>query len=236
MKTIAETVKKILIVLVLTALCAMSAHAKGDPTDYHVRVTLKDGSVIDGYITTALKNYLRPRVSEVGISSEYGGKAVKYTSDEVVSIVYPPSEKDTTTVVFHSVVAQSKMPNYLSKNPKAYKKPIFLRLVYDGDNVKGYAMPLLDRTFGQTMTILNYTWRYFYKTSDGDMAKAYWDDVDDIIPGMKKVMKFYFREFPELQQMVDDKQLTPSEFRENPTIVLPIMDKLCEVKNRNNSR
>lgn len=227
MKTIVSTVLGGLLSVAMMAMFALDANAAKDPVDYHVIVTLKDGSTIDGYITTALKNYLRPRISEIGVSPEFGGKAVKYTSDEVVSIVFPPSEKDTTTVVYHSVIAQSKMPNYLSKNPKPYKKPIFLRLVYNGENVKGYAMPLLDRTFAQTMTVINYTWRYFYKTPDNQIAKAYWDDTDDVIPGMKKVMKFYLREFPELQRMVDEEQLTPRAFHDRPTMVLPMMDSLC---------
>lgn len=225
MKTIVQTMLKVLIASALTVLCALSANAK-DPDDYHVIVTLKDGSKVDGFITTSLRNYLRPRVSEVGVSSEFGGKSQKYTSDEVVSIVFPPNEKDTTTVVYHPIVAQSKLPNYLSKNPKPYKKPVFLRLVYDGENVKGYAMPLFDRTFGDTITVFHFTWRYFYLTADGGTAKAYWDDTDGIIPGMKKVMKFYLREFPELQQMVDDDELTPEAFRKNPAIVLPMMDRL----------
>ncbi len=227
MKIFMQTILKTIIAIALITSCAVNASAKKDPDDYHVILTLKDGSKVDGFIKTALKNYLRPRISEISVSSEFGGKERKYTSDEVVSIVFPPNEKDTTTVVYHSVMAQSKLPNYFSKNPKAYKKPIFLRLVYIGDNVKGYAMPLFDRTFGQTMTVFHFTWRYFYKTDRSDMAKAYWDDTDDIIPSMKKVMKFYFREFPELQQMVDDEQLTPKAFRDNPTIVLPIMNELC---------
>lgn len=235
MKTIVKTMLGVLLFFTFSVIFPVDANAKKDPVDYHVIVTLKDGTTVDGYITTALRNYFRPRISEVGISSEFGGKPVKYTSDEVVSIVFPPSEKDTTTVIYHSVIAQSKMPNYLSKNPKAYKKPIFLRLVYNGNNVKGYAMPLLDRTFAQTMTVINYTWRYFYKTSDNEMAKAYWDDVDDIIPGMKKVMKFYFREFPEIQQMVDNEEITPRAFRDHPAMVLPIMDYLCAGKAGNDS-
>lgn len=226
MKTVMQTILKTVIAYALIASCALNANAKKDSDDYHVILTLKDGSKVEGYITTALKSYIRPRISEIGVSSEFGGKEQKYTSDEVVSIVFPPNEKDTTTVVYHSVLAQSKLPNYFSKNPKPYKKPVFLRLVYDGANVKGYAMPLFDRTFGQSMTILHYTWRYFYKKDGSDIAKAYWDDIDDIIPSMKKVMKFYFREFPELQQMVENEQITPEAFRDNPTIVLPIMNEL----------
>lgn len=225
-----KTIVRMLLCVALTASFAFIAKAEEDPIDYHVIVTLKDGSKVDGFITTALKNYLRPRISEIGVSKSYGGTPEKYSSDEVVSIVFPPSEKDTTTVVFHSVMAQSKLPNYFSKNPKPYKKPIFLRLIYDGGNIKGYAMPLFDRTFGKTITVLHYTWRYFYKTEDSDVAKAYWDDTDDVIPGMKKVLKLYFREFPELQEMVEDERITPKEFRDNPTIVLSIMNELCAGK------
>ncbi|WP_289742292.1 hypothetical protein [uncultured Duncaniella sp.] len=226
MNTILQTLIRTIFAVVFTTSCALAANAKDDPEDYYVILTLKDGSKVDGYITTALKNYFRPRISEIGVSSEYGGKPQKYTSEEVVSIVFPPNEKDTTTVIYHSVFAQSKMPNYFSKNPKPYKKAFFLRMIYDGDNVKGYVMPLLDRTFAQTMTILNYTWRYFYKTEDSDMAKAYWEDTDGVIPNMKKVMKFYLREFPELQQMVDDGQLTPEYFHKHPAAVLPIIDRI----------
>ena len=66
------------------------------------------------------------------------------------------------------------------------------------------------------MTSVNYTWLYYYKLADSDITKAYWFDTNDLIPGMKKVMKFYFREFPGLQKMVDNKELTPTEFRDNP--------------------
>lgn len=117
------------------------------------------------------------------------------------------------------------MPNLLNKNPKTYKKPVFLRLIYDGAHVKGYARPVLDCTYTPSMNIFNHTWLYYYKLADQDITKAYWVDTNDIIPSIRKVMKFYFREFPGLQKMVDDKELSPKEFRSDPTIVLPLMDK-----------
>ena len=57
------------------------------------------------------------------------------------------------------------------------------------------------------------------------VAKAYWDDTDGIIPNMKKVMKFHFREFPELVKNVENNEITPEMFRKYPSIVLPIMDR-----------
>ncbi|WP_289705654.1 hypothetical protein [Bacteroides acidifaciens] len=91
-------------------------------------------------------------------------------------------------------------------------------------------MPITDPTYVPSMTKVHYTWRYFYLTKDSDVAVAYWDDVDDIIPGMKKVMKFYLREFPELVEMVDKEGITARDFRDNPTIVLPLIDKTYSPK------
>lgn len=145
-------------------------------------------------------------------------------------LVFVESLSDSIPVVFDAVKAQSKRPTLFNKNPKPDKEPIFLQLVYDGNNVKGYAMPITDPTYVPSMTKVHYTWRYFYLTKDSDVAVAYWDDVDDIIPGMKKVMKFYLREFPELVEMVDKEEITARDFRDNPTIVLPLIDKTYSPK------
>lgn len=221
--------KKFLLLL-MCFVWSSAMFAEKDPENYKVVVCLKDGTQFEGYMASPLANYLSPRVSEVSISKEFGGEKQKYTSDEVVSIEFVQNDKNDKPVIYHSVMAQSKMPNLLSKNPKPYKQRIFLRLVYDGKNIKGYAMPLFDRTFGQTIDVLHYTWRYFYKTVDDDVAKGYWDDTDGTIPNAKKVMKFYFREFPELQKMVDDESLTQKAFRDNPAMVLPIMDETYKKK------
>ena len=83
---------------------------------------------------------------------------------------------------------------------------------------------------GFVPAMVNYTWLYYYKLADQETTKAYWLDSKDIIPGMRKVMKFYFREFPGLQKMVDKKELTPHEFRANPSVVLPLMDAEAKLK------
>lgn len=216
-----------LLVLFLT-LGILFASAKKEADDYHVFVELANGNIIEGYVTTSLRNYFKPNVTKVGISEEFGGDAKKYTSEQVKSIIYPPNENDTTAVIYHSVKATKKLPNLLNKNPKPYKEPIFLRLVYEGDHVKGYAMPIFDVTHGGTMSVYDYTWRYFYKTDDNEVAVAYWDDIRGIFPALKKFMKLIFQEFPELKKMIDDGTLKPSEFRENCLIVLPIIDEILE--------
>lgn len=215
--------KKCLLLLV-GLMASVSALADDNPKEYHVRLTKMDGTVFEGYNNTRLKNWLKPTVTSISISEDYKGPTTKYTGDEIKRIEFTASLLDSIPVVFDAVKAQTKLPNLFSKNPKPYKQPVFLRLVYDGENIKGYAMPYTDHTMTPDQTVIHFTWRYFYLHKDSDIAKAYWDDTDGIIPNMKKVMKFYFRDFPRLVEMVDNGEITPEMFRENPAMVLPIMD------------
>ncbi len=221
---------KQLILIIACLICGLSTFAKEDPEEYRVLVFKTDGTVFEGYNETKFTNYFRPKVTKVSISREFKGETEKFTGEEVKRVVFNCTMNDSMPVIFDAVKAQSKMPNYFSKNPKPYKETIFLRLVYDGVNIKGYAMPIMDSTYTPSMTVVHYTWRYFYLTKDGEYAKVYWDDTDGIIPSMKKVMKFYLREFPALVEMIDNEELTPTMFRDNPAIVYPIMDRTYKSK------
>lgn len=217
--------KKLL--FILTALLAtVEISAKDSPESYHIKVIRTDGTSFEGYNNTLLSDYLRPKVTEISVSTQFGGEPVQYTGNDVRRVIFTATQSDTVPKIFDAVKAQSKLPNLFSKNPKPYKQPVFLRLVYDGENVRGYAMPYTDHTMVPGRTTILYTWRYFYLTKDSDVAKAYWDDTDGVVPGMKKVMKFYFREFPEIVKMVDNGELTPEMFQKNPAMILPLMDKL----------
>lgn len=206
-------------------ICGISVFAQDKPEDFHVRVIKNDGTVFEGYNETRFTNYLRPYITAVSISNEFAGKPIKYNGNEVKRVEFTGETQDSLPMIFEAVIPQTKLPNLFNKNPKPYKEPVFLRLIYEGENVKGYAMPYTDHTMVPGRRTILYTWRYFYLTKDSDIAVAYWDDTDGTIPKMEKVMKFYFREFPELQKLVDRKELTPEMFRENPAIVLPIMDR-----------
>ncbi len=218
------------LLIILGLIVAISAPAEDNAKEYLVRLTKADGTVFEGYNDTYLRNWLKPAVTSIAISEEYKGPTTKYSSEEVKRIEFVESLLDSIPVVFDAVKAQTKLPNLFSKNPKPYKQPVFLRLVYDGENVKGYAMPYTDHTMTPSRTVIHFTWRYFYLPKDSDIAKAYWNDTDGVIPNMKKVMKFYFREFPMLVEMVDNGEITPEMFRENPAIVLPIMDRTYSPK------
>lgn len=217
-----------LISILLSVLLGIPSFAQKDAKEYHIKITKSDGTVFEGYNQTKFTNYLRPYVTQMSVSSEFKGTPVTYTSDDIKRVEFISMAKDSIPKVFETVKVQSKLPNYFSKNPKPYKKPVFLRLIFDGKNIKGYAMPYTDHNFAQTPNMnfrtTNYTWRYFYFVNGSSVAKAYWDDTDGVIPNMKTVMKFYFREFPELVKKVDSGEITPQMFRDNPAMVLPIMD------------
>ena len=216
-----------LLVTIAIIFAAITAFAKNEdnPEDYKVRVTKTDGTVFEGYNETNFRNYFRPKVTTISISDEFKGTPVKYKSSEIKRMVFVASMNDSLPYIFDAVKAALSMPHQFNKNPKPNKEPVMLRLIYEGENVTGYAMPCADVTNVPSMSKIVYTWKYFYKTKDSDVAKAYWIDVDDIIPGMKRVMKFYFREFPEIVKMVDAKEITPKEFRKHPAMILPIMDR-----------
>ncbi len=226
--------KRITPTLIVCMVGFLTAFADKDPEDFKVIVYRADGTQFEGYNDTQFEQYLKPKVTSVYISSEFKGPAVKYSSDEVKRVEFIASTMDSIPMIFEAVKAQAKLPNLFSKNPKPYKEPVFLRLIYDGENVKGYAMPYTDHTFTHKPNIMtvHYTWRYFYLTKDSDVAKAYWDDTDGVVPNMNKVMKFYFREFPDIVKMIDNDELTPEMFRENPAIVLPLMDKTYSPKSK----
>lgn len=196
------------------------AKRDGEP----VTAIMADGTRVEGFTKTNLINPLRDPQSQIGISEEFDGEEKKYTSTEISEVIFQPNEEVTTPTIYRSVLAQKTLPTLFKKNPKPFKEPVFLRCVYDGTNVKGYARACTDSSYTPSTTRVNYTWAYYYKVEGEDVAKAYWLDTKDIVPGMRKVMKFYFREFPEIQKMIDDGTLTPEEFRKDPTIVLPLID------------
>lgn len=212
--------------LVLFCLLPVMAFAKWDGEP--VTAIMADGTRMEGFTKTSLINYIKGEQSEIGISEEFKGKEKKYTSQEIAELIFPPNEKAPTPAIYRSVFAQKQMPTAFNKNPKTYKKPVFLQCFYDGKNVKGYKRACRDVTATPSMTRVSNSWMYYYKVEGEDVAKSYWFASSDLILGLRKAMKFYFREFPELQQMVEDETLTPKDFRNDPTIVLPLMDAALE--------
>ncbi len=203
---------------------ALPTIADNNPDDYKITCTLTDGTVIEGYTSIPLTKVITSHLNEIDISDTYKGKARTYKSEEVKRIVYTSTLNDSLPLIYESVKAQKSVPNLFKKNPKPFKKPVFLRLIYEGKNVNGYITPTTDYTVNKKETIINYVWRYYYLKKGDEIAKAYWLGIGGINVGMKAAMKLYFREFPKLVEMVEKKEITGQQFCNDPTMVLPLMD------------
>ncbi len=46
-------------------------NAEDKAEDYYVKVICQDGSQFDGYITSSLRNYFRPKIDKVKISKTF---------------------------------------------------------------------------------------------------------------------------------------------------------------------
>lgn len=214
------------LILILSLLfMALPTIARNNPDDYKVTCTLTDGTVIEGYTSIPLTKIITSQLYELDISDTYKGKARTYTSEEVKRIVYTSTLNDSLPLIYESVKAQKNMPNQFNKDPKPFNKPVFLQLIYEGKNVKGYKTLTTDYTVNNNSTKVNYVFRYYYLKKGDEIAKAYWLGIKGIFLVMKKAMKLYFREFPKLVEMVDKKEIKGKQFRKNPEMVLPLMDK-----------
>lgn len=214
------------LILILSLLfMALPTIARNNPDDYKVTCTLTDGTVIEGYCSIASTARLISPVYDLKISDTYKGKARKYTSEEVKRIVYTSTLNDSLPLIYESVKAQRNMPNRLNKDPKPYNKPVFLQLIYEGKNIKGYKTLTTDYTVNMSGTNVNYIFKYYYLKKGDEIAKSYWLGRKGLVLIMKKDIKLYFREFPKLVEMVDKKEIKTKHLRKNPEMVLPLMDK-----------
>lgn len=214
------------LILILSLLfMALPTTARNNPDDYKVTCTLTDGTVIEGYISIPLTKIITSQLYELDISDTYKGKARTYTSEEVKRIVYTSTLNDSLPLIYESVKAQKSVPNLFKKNPKPFKKPVFLRLIYEGKNVKGYKTLTTDYTVNMSGTNVNYIFQYYYLKKGDEIAKSYWLGRKGLVLIMKKDIKLYFREFPKLVEMVDKKEIKTKHLRKNPEMVLPLMDK-----------
>lgn len=216
--------KKLIFILSLL-LMALPTIAGNKSDKYKVTCTLTDGTVIEGYTSIPLTKVITSQLNEIDISDTYKGKARTYKSEEVKRIVYTSTLNDSLPLIYESVKAQKNVPSLFNKNPKPFKKNVFLRLIYEGKNVNGYITPTMNYTVNKKSTIVNYVWRYYYRKKGDEIAKAYWLGIGGINIGMKAAMKLYFREFPKLVEMVKNKEITGEQFCNDPTMVLPLMDK-----------
>jgi len=191
-------------------------------------LTLKDGTVLNGYLRTDI-HFMQKYVL---FSETEEGKDVKYKNETIKSLVVKNCFGDGKETTFIPVNL------YWREAKKILKTPVLAIQNYQGKHVKGYMYPTF---FDDTRTSINAgvmqntsmfsgEWWYLYNV-DSDNARniSYWDYSYSRKPkslkSRLKEMKKDFKEYPQVCETVEKQGLTAEQISENPTILLEILDK-----------
>lgn len=190
--------------------------------EYKVIATSSDGTSFEGYA----KYFPYENCSAIEIRTE-SGKYKKYNSYEIVALVYSPFGERSQPIVYKSVIAQKSMPSLFSKDPKPYKKPIFLQQIYSGNKVDGYVMMITGRTNTPSMsqTISNIP-LYYYKVHNDEKARMYLLSEPQV--GLGALLKLCFKKYPAMVEKFDSKEIKADDVYKNPLMIFPIFDSLLE--------
>ncbi len=190
--------------------------------EYKVTATCSDGTSFEGYT----KYFPYENCTSIPIRTE-SGEYKKYSSDEIVTLEYSPFGEHTQPLVYKSVVTQKTMPTLFSKDPKPYKKPIFLRQIYSGERVDGYVMLITGRT--NTPSVKHTTYNiplYFYKVHDDEKARQYL--LGELSVGLGASLKLCFKKYPKMVEKFKSKEIKADDVYKNPLMIFPIFDSILE--------
>lgn len=217
--------KKItLLFLVLTmALFAWQpAIAKANPDDYKVILTLNDGTVINGFLKGDLMG------DKIKVSETFKGKGKKYSTPDIKSLVFPPTESDERELTFVPVMIHDNH-ELVNRNPKT---PRLLMKVYETERMIGYVAPAEDFSFTPTMMTYWNSLKYFYHVKGEQRAYSYWKVVVNAkVIGLKKMLKKCFKRFPHVQDYIESKAFKSKEFFDTPEILMPVVDEAIKMGN-----
>lgn len=203
----------------IISIIGINCYAQGED-DFKVILSLKDGSVINGYIRTSLMG----GAMKVGISETPKGSYYLYETKDIESLVYPALKEGQKEVRYVPSRALKKVATLISKS-KEYKAEVLLRPVYKGEKVTGYVLPCVaSTTISATMTYYTNTYQYLYKIEGEEVAVPYWFADTGIVAGLKAALKLLFKDFPEIIEMVDNGQIDRKEFIEHPEMMMPILN------------
>ena len=219
---------KRLLLLFFCAILCLGINAKNEERTIAV-LTLNDGTVVKGYASI---NKEGDKVTMETIINTRNRKTVKYSTDNVKSLVIPPSGKDTTTVTFVPILVHQ--PWYMIKNPS---KPKMVVKVFETERMEGYVGPDADFTFTGNNGVGAmglYHWdvnAYYYHIKGEKRAYGYWKDIIGSSYSLKRALKAYFKRFPDIVEFVEGNNVDKKTFINNPTMMLPLIDE--SIKNGN---
>ena len=210
-----KKIKYLLIVMMVALFTCQPAFAKANPDDYKVIVTLNDGTVIEGFLKGDIMG------DKIKVSEKFNGKAKKYSTTDIKTLVFPPTESDERELVFIPVMVHDNH-ELLNRNPK---NPRLLMKVYETDRMIGYISPAEDFSFSPTMISYWNSMKYYYQVKGEQRAYTYWKVVVNAkVLGLKSMIKKCFNRFPHVKDYIDSKAFDGKAFQKNPEILMPIVD------------
>lgn len=187
-----------------------------------VELTLTDGRVVTGSTKTP---FLFGSVNKISVKNEVSGEKREYESVDIKSgRYYFPKEDEWCTFV--SVNAQSQPANNWNKNPKPFKKPVFMISLYEGEKIGVYKhfVETSNRVFGTSggsMQINGAGCIYYYLIKGEDIAKAY--AMSPAIGG-RKWLRFVFKQYPGMKEIIESYDM--DMFYKDPIDIIKKLESL----------
>lgn len=175
------------------------------------------------WLRESQKLYLLLDDGDVVVTKDSNSKEKKeYKSTEIKSIKYYDS-KSKKWIKFVPLMAQKSLPSVWNKNPKPYKTPIFLKPVYEGENVSAYIHYISTITNTKTLHLEGTNYVFYFKVKNEDVAKGYC--MGSSI-GAKMLLKIVFKPYPVMKETVSN--LDTKEFYKDPISLIRTFDSLLK--------
>ena len=192
-----------------------------DKEEDRVIVTLKDGTVIDGYLKSEIMS------DKVKVKDKVTHKTQKISTEDMEKLVFPPTEKDTSTAEYRPVMVYDYVISALES--KKVKHPRLLMKVFETDKMIGYISPTTDFTFtGTWHTTYVGVPKYYYYVKGDQRAYAYWYEVKGITTGLKGHLKKFFSRFPSVVEFIDSDEFSSKEFKKHPEMMMLLVAESLE--------
>lgn len=207
--------KKLIFMYLLLLLC-------GVVEAQNIEVTLNDGSVVKGEIkenSFNVDNDHEFRIKNVG-----SGERTDYTTADVKALkVY--DKKENIWIDWIPMTAQMGLSMSYKTTPKCYKNPVFLRPVYEGENISAYVHYITTNAHTKTTSISGFAVMFYYKAKNEDFARSYYLSDNSVVGiGQKTMLKMYFKGFPQMKEILKD--LSMKEIRNDPVLLVKRLDEI----------
>lgn len=199
--------------LMLTPAVTSAQTQKKQSNYFHCKVFLKDGKVVESYVTD---NIYRSD-SSVNVSDKpsiFSSKSTPYYNDQIDSL-YTWMDDDPESVYHYFPVRVRYSYKDKADMPESSIYPSMVMRFYNGENVKGYYV--WDALSG---------FRYLYKTTDMTAAHAYMPQKHRFSKSRKETMAEEFKKYPRFVNFING--LKSDAFEKQPAYILYQLD--CIIK------